>query len=137
MGFNLMRNRAKCKLCEDVIESTHTYDFVACRCGQISVDGGSDYNKCSAEDWINFLRVDDEGNIVVPIIKDREAALENQNKNNDLSIMSRPTKEELLDVLDETIKNIENLPIDASLSPVTHADFSSLLTLLSSIFRAD
>ena len=37
------RNRAKCKLCGDVIESKHRHDFVTCKCKAIFVDGGSDY----------------------------------------------------------------------------------------------
>lgn len=36
-------NKAKCKKCGDVIESTHTHDFVRCKCGAIAVDGGHDY----------------------------------------------------------------------------------------------
>ncbi len=39
----LNRNRAKCRKCGDVIESTHRHDFVSCKCGAIFVDGGNDY----------------------------------------------------------------------------------------------
>lgn len=39
----IIRNSAKCKLCGDEIESTHTHDFVTCLCGSIAVDGGKDY----------------------------------------------------------------------------------------------
>jgi len=38
-----IRNRAKCKLCGDIIESKYRHDFVTCKCGAISVDGGQDY----------------------------------------------------------------------------------------------
>lgn len=38
-----MRNIAKCKKCGDVIESTSRHDYVTCKCGAISVDGGTDY----------------------------------------------------------------------------------------------
>jgi hypothetical protein len=34
---------AKCKKCRDVIESKYRHDFVSCKCGAISVDGGKDY----------------------------------------------------------------------------------------------
>lgn len=37
------RNRAKCKKCGDIIESKYRHDFVTCKCGAISVDGGEDY----------------------------------------------------------------------------------------------
>ena len=36
-------NKARCKLCGDVIESKHRHDFVACKCGEIAVDGGLNY----------------------------------------------------------------------------------------------
>jgi hypothetical protein len=122
-----MRNRAKCKLCEEIIESTHRHDYVTCKCGEISVDGGDDYHRCRAGNWENFLRVDDEGNIVIPVIKDPEPVPESP----------KPTKDELLSMLTEMIKRIESLPPQALYSPVNHADLNSLLILLASIFRAD
>lgn len=127
-----MRNRAKCKLCEEIIESTHRHDYVTCKCGEISVDGGNDYHHCRASNWDNFLRVDDEGNIVIPIIKEPEPAPIPEAKP-----LSKPTKQEMLDMLDEMVKRIESLPADAIYSPVTHADFTSLLLLLSAILRSD
>lgn len=48
-----------------------------------------------------------------------------------------PDKKELLDMLDEMQKRIENLPQGALYSPITHADFCSLLMLLSAILRSD
>ena len=36
-------NRARCKACGDVIESKSRHDFVTCKCGSISLDGGRDY----------------------------------------------------------------------------------------------
>ena len=38
-----MRNQAKCKKCKQIIESKTRHDFVSCKCGAISVDGGHDY----------------------------------------------------------------------------------------------
>lgn len=49
---------------------------------------------------------------------------------------SKPTKQEMLDMLDEMIKRIEDLPQQALYTPITHADFCSLLLLLSGILRA-
>lgn len=43
MAKRLIRNRAKCLLCGDVIESVHTHDFVRCSCGALAVDGGTAY----------------------------------------------------------------------------------------------
>lgn len=48
----------------------------------------------------------------------------------------KPTKQELLEMLDEMIKNIERLPSYAMLTPITHYDHCSLLILLSSILRS-
>lgn len=47
----IIHNRARCKKCGDIIESTNTHDFVTCSCGAISVDGGHDYLKRSAENF--------------------------------------------------------------------------------------
>lgn len=35
-----LRNRIKCKLCGDIIESEHNYDFKYCKCGKTHIDGG-------------------------------------------------------------------------------------------------
>jgi len=43
----MTRNRAQCRKCKDIIESKHVHDFVTCKCGAISVDGGQDYIKRS------------------------------------------------------------------------------------------
>jgi hypothetical protein len=49
----------------------------------------------------------------------------------------KPTRKEMLDMLDEIIKRFEDLPQHAMLSPISHSDFCSLLLLLSAIFRSD
>jgi ribosomal protein L32 len=36
-------NAAVCRKCGDRIESKHRHDFVTCKCGAISLDGGNDY----------------------------------------------------------------------------------------------
>lgn len=56
------RNRAKCRKCEQVIESKSLHDFVECPCKEIYVDGGNEHFRAGAIDWSNFLRVDDDGN---------------------------------------------------------------------------
>lgn len=61
----IIRNSAKCLRCGDEVESKHRHDFVTCKCGAISVDGGKEYLKRSAEDVTLLLdtsEVDDEGN---------------------------------------------------------------------------
>ena len=36
-------NKIRCLNCGNVIVSTHRHDFVTCKCGTVSVDGGTDY----------------------------------------------------------------------------------------------
>jgi len=39
--------KVRCKRCRDAIQSKHRHDFVTCKCGAISIDGGGDYTKMS------------------------------------------------------------------------------------------
>ena len=48
-------NRAQCKLCDDVIESTSGHDFKYCNCGEIFVDGGLSYLRRGARSFDNFI----------------------------------------------------------------------------------
>lgn len=45
----ILCNKAQCTICGDVIESRHRHDFVTCKCGALSVDGGLDYLKRSGD----------------------------------------------------------------------------------------
>lgn len=54
-----MRNRAKCRACGDVIESTHHHDFRWCKCGVIAIDGGDAYWRCIGSPE-NFIRLNDD-----------------------------------------------------------------------------
>jgi hypothetical protein len=47
--------KAKCKLCEDVIESKHRHDYVACKCGEIFLDGGESYLRGGSKSPDNFV----------------------------------------------------------------------------------
>lgn len=125
-----MRNRAKCKLCNDILESFHQHDYVTCKCGEISVDGGQNYFKASAGDWKNFLRVDDEGNeILVKVVEETKEEVPF------IEEAPLPDKQDKLKMLDEMIKNIENLPQQAMILPVNHYDLLSALLLISSILK--
>ncbi len=124
-----MKNRAKCKLCASIIESYHDTDYVSCKCGHISVDGGTSM-KCAAIDWSNFLRVDDEGNEILVTVKS-----DKQNVDEEL-IQEKPSKAKMLEILDEMIKSYESLPKYAMEGAVTNYDLLSALILLSSILKA-
>ena len=36
-------SKARCAVCDDVMESKHRHDFVRCACGESFLDGGDDY----------------------------------------------------------------------------------------------
>lgn len=116
-----MRNRAKCKLCNSVIESYHKGDYVNCKCGEISISGGNHAYECYANDWKNFIRVDDQDNEILVSIKDDVTA-------------NGSNQEELMSILNEMIKNIENLPQDAMTSYINHYDYLTLMIMVRSIY---
>jgi hypothetical protein len=124
-----MKNRAKCKLCGDTLESFHAYDYVICKCGEISISGGNDKLECSAKHWENFLRVDDEGNEIIVKINGAETI--------DIEREEPPilSKKEKLDELEMMLKNIENLPKHAMTEPINHYDMFSFMALVLSILK--
>ena len=125
-----MRNRAKCKLCSDIIESMHSSDLQVCTCGEISVDRGSDLG-CAARNWANFLRVDDKGNEIQ--VKVRDESLEKPIQPDSL----KPSKAEKLAMLEEMVKSYENLPQVAMGTSVTQYDIYAALLLVLSILKED
>ena len=125
-----MRNRAKCKLCGSVIESFTIEDYVMCACEEIAISGGLVNLQCFAKDFKNFMRIDDNGNEILVSVKEKEDV-------KPLDIGSKPTKEELLKMLEELIKSYEKLPQKAMMTPVLHADVVSLMILLLEIMRTN
>jgi hypothetical protein len=51
------KNKAKCKLCNDIVESTYRHHFAFCKCGEIFVDGGNEYWRAGANSFDNFERI--------------------------------------------------------------------------------
>lgn len=127
-----MRNRAKCRLCGDIIESFHRNDYVTCSCDEISIDGGQHMFRCVAKNFANFVRIDDEGN-------ERPVRFESQEEEDSIkeSTLPSPTKSELIQELHNMIENIEKLPSQAMSTPITHYDWVASLILLASILKAD
>lgn len=120
-----MKNRAKCRVCNDILENVKNLETVTCRCGEISLDTSPDgLHAHIKSDKNNLIFVDDEGNLIVPGTIEKESA-------------KPPTKEELLDILDSMVENIRSLPPQAMHAPVNHSDFCSLLLFLSAFFRSD
>lgn len=121
-----MRNRAKCKLCNEIIESFHRYDYITCKCGEISISGGLQSLECSAKNFSNFLRIDDVGNEMVVRVVDKD-------EQNDE--VPKPTKKEMIESLENMIRSLENLPDHAMESPVNHYDLYTYLILIVQIFK--
>lgn len=45
--MEILRNRIRCNLCGNVIESEYRHDMRWCECGAVAVDGGHSYLKRS------------------------------------------------------------------------------------------
>lgn len=117
--------RAKCRLCNKILE-VHYGECISCACGELTFDWLSDQLHVAIKSTKdNLLFVDDEGNEIIPVNRVEEG-----------DEHTIPRKEELLSMLNAMSLNIDNLPQEARLAPITHSDFGALLTLLCSIFRA-
>ena len=53
----ILRNRARCRKCLQVVESKHRHDFRFCKCGAIHIDGGKDYIKRGAKDLNDIVEL--------------------------------------------------------------------------------
>lgn len=127
-----MRNRAKCVLCEDILESFHTHDYVTCKCGEISIDGGQNSLKTSAKNYENFLRLDDHGKEIKVTVLESHQEKETQTQ----TPLTVSSSSELIDMLDSLGKSIEGLPKNAMTLPITHYDYYSLIILLVAILKS-
>lgn len=124
-----MRNRAKCKLCKDIIESFHRHDFVECSCKEIFIDGGNDLLRAGAKDFNNFLRVNDNDEETPVTLVDEEDFKK-------VPLEQPPlTRQDKLDMLKGMIDSYDRLPQHALLQPVTNADMASSLLLIYEILK--
>ena len=133
-----MKNRAKCKNCQSVLESFHRHDYVTCECGSISIDGGLDYLKCYFDKIENFIRLDDD---------DKEIAVsfseEKQEFHEEIPIVakeaeqSKMSKKDYIDHLQRLIDTYEAMPDHVLRSAVNHSDLYSVLLLLKGLFSFD
>jgi hypothetical protein len=130
-----MRNRAKCKLCNSIIESYHLEDYVTCSCGEIAISGGNIKYYVSAKDYNNLLRIDDEGNQIVVTIKDEKEG--DPPKDNESPISEKPSRHAMMSMLDEMIKSHDNLPKHAMTSPITHYDLAAALIVIYGILKSE
>lgn len=103
----MLKNKAKCLLCKETIESYHRYDYVTCKCGEISISGGQDKFEASAKDWDNFVRFDENGNEFKPKIINKDEDIDT-----DINIAVQTT-DDLTKILLDLAKSGENnsLPV--------------------------
>lgn len=127
-----IRNTAKCKLCNDIIESYHSNDYSLCSCGEIYVDGGPLGMRCGARNWDNFVRIDNDGNIVIPKIVDPTDASLVTDTADDVAVGL--TFNDALDQLKHLEAVYRDLPQNVLYSSTSHSDMSSVLTLLVRVF---
>ena len=127
-----MKNRAKCRLCQSIVESFFEGDVCTCKCGEITVYDGPAM-RVEFRNVENFLRVDDLGNEIVVKYKDKEES------ETDKPQEDEPLKElgraELIAELDRFVEGFENLPDHAKRAPITGYDFISLMLVLSNILK--
>jgi len=129
------RNRAKCRLCSEVIESLFDEDYQICKCAEIAITGGKSCYKAMAKNWENFLRIDDNGTeIQVTVLeKDSDPGIQTKQDKNPIQPLS---KEDRIAMLDEEIKMYESLPEPALYQSATQYDLYRFLLIMSSVLRS-
>lgn len=54
----LVRNAMQCLNCNDIIESKHLHDYVACDCGGCATDGGLEYIHRAHNPEVEYIALD-------------------------------------------------------------------------------
>jgi len=103
----MIKNKAKCLLCKEIIESYHLYDYVTCKCGEISISGGQHKFEALAKNWDHFVRFDDNGNEFKPKIIDKDTDIDTETN------IAVQTPDELTQILLDLAKSGEDnsLPV--------------------------
>lgn len=52
---NIFFNQIECGKCGWFIRSRNRHHMETCKCGAVSIDGGSHYSKISGEGWISHI----------------------------------------------------------------------------------
>lgn len=126
-----MKNRAKCRLCSDIIESKEAHDHIICGCGEIAIEGGGQFFRQMAKKKENFIRLkDDNTELLVPdkVTTPTQTIIEELK-------MPTPTYEELFQILVDKSNAIEAMPDHAMHIAINHYDYGSLLLLLVALFK--
>lgn len=128
-----MRNRAKCKKCGSILESFYERDLVKCLCGEIAIDGGDKEFLAFANDFANFLRIDDEGKEID--VQYRQDAKKEDYKYAPANYDKSLAGDDLIELLQEKINIIYDLPKHVQLSMVTQLDLADILTVILGLFK--
>lgn len=129
-----MRNRAKCKLCLDIIESKDVHEYVSCSCKQISIGGGAEKFRCQAIDWNNFIRISDDGCEIPVKFEDTNNQEDSKHTKNNVE-NQRMTRSELMQHLADHIRHSESLPPHVRQSFCTYLDLEAITSLLYAILK--
>lgn len=118
-----MRNRAKCRLCGDILESFHEHDLVQCRCKEIAITGGNYKPHRMTRHAENFILINDDGK--------EEAFTPYEEKSlEQIQEQKVMTKEEAIQELENMVKFMENMREQALYSHVTQCDLYRFMALL-------
>lgn len=130
-------NRAKCALCNDIVQSCFSYDEAVCICGEVHVKGGELQGfKASSGNWANILVVDDVGNRICTDKDDGNGDNEEGARSEMPSqAVLGVTKEELIDAFADNLASIEKLPNHVLDSFVTTRDFLNCMLIIVNILR--
>jgi hypothetical protein len=129
-----MRNRAKCKLCQSIIESFLPDEIIYCKCGEIAVCDGP-----ALRMWPfgspHFLRVDDVGNEIVVSHKEKDGESDGDKQTN------RPnehrSKADLIKDFENAIEYIDKAPNHEQYSFVTNAALCHYMKALVNILKRE
>ena len=77
----LIKNKWKCLKCNDIVESKHRHDYVTCKCGKSSCDGGTSYIRLIGDldvmqDMCEYVDVWEDGDKIRCIDGSKQKTLE-------------------------------------------------------------
>lgn len=126
-----MRNRAQCKLCKDVVESFQEFDYVSCKCDEIAITGGTVKYECFAKNWENFLRVDDNGDVIPIRLAAKEDVIEKY-----INEPAPVSKGELIEELARLVSYSETMSDQALSQPVSQYELLRFISLIVTILKS-
>lgn len=149
-----MRNRAKCALCGDVIESVmenspterkkgdlieiRCSDYVECKCGEIAVFDGPAMGCASKNGYRNFLRLKEDGTEIPVKYHEKEHNSQNDamvDNTQEHDFQAQRSREELLQELIEIVSYNFKLPPHEYQAPLRVCDFVSVMVRVIEVLK--